>query len=276
MKVRADERLSKSNPFLHLGVVISETYVGPTFLYDIALLEDGSVKGILRQVPYLQNLLDQKRLKPLTSIISLKDKVGVKEIESKLSGARFKDLSKVIQHLFVSKDGFPDCSLVVVGFIDGKSPIILGEVPFYSTAEKVISDKKITRFWESENIRYVRKHDKDDSEIEINIDNNLKLKLDGNKDIKINCNFPSTELKIDTSSKKIEYSDNSITIKIDNGKIEITANSEVKIISNSNVLIDGNPTIKLGGDAASMNVNNLPNCLFTGAPHSTQMKVKVP
>jgi hypothetical protein len=74
---------------------------------------------------------------------------------------------------------------------------------------------------------------------------------------------------IDIFSGGIPGSD--ITLSAGLGDIILdAANIELTSVT---TLVLGGPSVKLGA-AASVPVNNLPNCLFTGTPHSTNLTVK--
>jgi hypothetical protein len=107
------------------------------------------------------------------------------------------------------------------------------------------------------------------------------MKSDSEVNIKAGKNPSENSIKLDSKVGKIEVQSSSqITIKsgqspMDNvikldsqiGKIEIQSSTiEIKPKAGGMVKLGSNPTNYC---------NNLPNCLFTGAPHSTSTDVLV-
>lgn len=72
-----------------------------------------------------------------------------------------------------------------------------------------------------------------------------------------------------------EVKSNKFDLKIDkSGNVKIETNGKIEINSSGTIKVDGQ-MIELGSNANKQLCNNLPNCIFTGAPHSTAQNVKV-
>jgi len=320
MKLDLSEAFWTRNPFLSLGIILDVYYPEkskfkqPSIpLYKVALFDSYTFLGVCDFVVSITDTFSADNwklrvLKPTKKFIELdEDGKVIREekidLQTDMFGKYFVDM--------VQGRKVPDGDIVLVGFVFGKLPVILGSIPFFHRKRDYVSGKKIKEnhfirqvfkdfdfqiYNESKGVEDLKNEEKLTFDIARNGENfEFKIEIkkqDGSDYIRISVENKKITFQV-SDDFEIDYQDNNNSIRINkdgaefqigkdvsittnNGKVEINSASEVKITASSDVIIDGNPTIKLGGDMATLNVNNLPNCLFTGALHSTQQKVKVP
>jgi len=140
--------------------------------------------------------------------------------------------------------------VVLIGFIRGMrdNPIIIDKILMAGDELLENSDP------DDIHLKHIVK-DKDG-----NVTGQIEFQTDKNGNMTLKLSGLKGNLNLD-----IEGDEGNITASI-NGKAVITVKGDIKLNSDGTVEIDGK-TVKLGSNLLKQLVNNLPNCLFTGAPH---------
>lgn len=316
MKVDVSKLFVDRNPFLYLGLIRKVSFEDGIPTYDIVMWDSyGKIQATSKVVavePFFSpNRYTLRVLRPTKNFVELDDKGFVKKKEP-VSFDDFKQLRDFFNSLLSSRK-FPDGDVVLIGFLWGKIPVIVGAIPTIVSGK--ISSRKITKKLLSSSVidRQVYEYEIEDKGVEeIEGDKNTSVRIerysdkylltitfkdkDGqnkifevvldvkNRNLTIQSENEEWNVEIKDKNNEILMNNSGLTINSKgdlkltlNGKVEINSQSEIKINSSSSVVIDGASEVKLGGQTASMLVDNLPACLFTGASHTTtNTKVKVP
>lgn len=140
--------------------------------------------------------------------------------------------------------------IVLVGFISGlrANPVIIDKILL--PGDELLEDSDPDDI----HLRHVVK-DQDD-----NVTGKIDIRADKDGNLTLTISGEAGNLTLN-----IEGAEGNITANIQ-GDAKITADGIIDLIAKGKVTVDGE-TVELGSNLAKQLVDNLPNCLFTGAPH---------